>query len=205
MQDVFFFSLDFMNNTPNIFIISGPAGSGKDTIIEHLKRILPIERIITTTTRAPRSGETEGNPYYFISSEAFQEAIRKESFAEYSTNENHTLYGVSNKELRRVLTKKNCVGIWQIDWKGVESAKKLFPNIIAIFISTPLAIMEERLRSRDTTQNEIYFSERKAYTKEWLKHTSLYDYVVKNEQGKLEEAVEAVKDIILRHSELSSI
>ncbi|PIR95197.1 guanylate kinase, partial [Candidatus Falkowbacteria bacterium CG10_big_fil_rev_8_21_14_0_10_37_6] len=50
-----------------IFIISGPSGAGEDSVIDGLKKLLPIERVITTTTRAMRKNESQGNPYYFIS------------------------------------------------------------------------------------------------------------------------------------------
>lgn len=192
-------------NTKNIFIVSGPAGSGKDTIIEHLETSLPIERIITTTTREARPGESEGHPYYFVSQAAFEQGIKDDAFAEYSTNENGVLYGVSKAELRRISELEHRIGIWKIDWKGVESAKKLFPAIQAIFINAPLEVLEERLRSRDSLKDERYFAERMAYTREWLKHTDIYDYVVENEQDKLDQAIEDVRNIIITRTPLASL
>ena len=192
-------------NTKNIFIISGPAGSGKDTIIEHLETSLPLERIITTTTREARPGESEGHPYYFISQAAFEQGIQNDDFAEYSTNENGVLYGVSKAELRRIAELEHRVGIWEIHFKGVKKKKKLFPAIQAIFISAPLTVLEERLRSRDSLKDERYFAERMAYTREWLKHTDIYDYVVENEQDKLDQAIEDVKTIILTCAPLASL
>ena len=56
-----------METHNNIVIISGPSGAGEDSIIDALSERLPIERIVTTTTRSKRTGETEGHPYYFIS------------------------------------------------------------------------------------------------------------------------------------------
>ena len=72
----------------NVFIISGAAGSGKDSVIDGLQSRLRVERIITTTTRAKRSGEVEGNPYYFISPEEFKRRVANNEFAEHSINEN---------------------------------------------------------------------------------------------------------------------
>lgn len=184
----------------NIFIISGPAGSGKDAIIDGLTELLPVNRIITTTTRAPRPGETDGHPYYFVSRTEFEARIADEKFIEHSINENDERYGVTHEELDRV-AEKGSIGIWRIDWKGVVTAKKLFPDIIAIFISAPLAVLEERLRKRDGREkNETYFQERMAYTKEWLNHTDIYDYTVENEQGKLDEAIQQVSALIKEHS-----
>ncbi|MBP7811374.1 MAG: hypothetical protein KA054_00830 [Candidatus Moranbacteria bacterium] len=183
-------------DTDHIFIISGPTGSGKDSLIERLGRRLPLERIITTTTRAKRPDESEGNPYYFLSEEAFNSSIRKGIFVEHSVNENGAAYGVTSTELNRVSNQKHRIGIWQADWKGVQSIKQLFPDIPAIFISSTLDVLEQRIRSRDAFKDEAYFLERMNYTKEWLQHTDIYDYVVKNEQGKLEQAVSDVENII---------
>jgi guanylate kinase len=192
-------------DTTHIFIISGPAGSGKDSIIECLGKNLPLERFITTTTRAKRPGESEGNPYYFVSQKTFDSSIQQGAFIEHSINENGASYGISATELHRVTQKKDCFGIWQTDWKGVQSIKKIFPGIPAIFISAPLNILEERIRSRDTTKDESYFLERMSYTKEWLKYIDIYDYVVTNEQGKLSQAVADVEQILRNHTEVSSL
>jgi len=183
----------------NIFIISGPAGSGKDTIIDGLGELLPITRVITTTTRTPRIRETDGHPYHFISHQEFEQAIAQKKFIEYSVNENDEFYGVTFEELDRVAHSKN-IGIWKMDWKCVVSAKKLFPGIIALFIDAPLEILESRLRKRDTTKtNDDYFLERMEYTREWLKHTDIYDYTIKNEEGELDKSINQVSLIIKQH------
>ncbi len=184
----------------NIFIISGPAGSGKDAVIDGLSKLLSITRVITTTTRAPRIGETDGHPYHFVSRQEFEQAIVEKKFIEYSTNENNELYGVTSEELDRMAHSEN-IGIWKMDWKGVISAKKLFPDIIALFISAPLDVLESRLRKRDASKiNDDYFRERMEYTREWLKHTDIYDFIIENEQGKLDEAIQKVFAIIKEHT-----
>lgn len=179
----------------NIIIISGPAGSGKDTVIERLEKILPVERIITTTTRAPRPGEKEGAPYYFLSVEEFKKKIVAGEFIEYSVNENGGYYGVSKQEFERI-SKKGSLAIWRVDWKGVVNIKELYPEIPAILIMAPLEVLEARLRSRDRGKDEQYFEERMNYTREWMKHLDIYDYQVENKEGRLDETVEAVKTII---------
>ncbi len=189
----------------NIFIISGPTGSGKDSIIERLGQRLPLERIINTTTRTKRPGETEGNPYYFVSQDTFHARIQEGYFIEHSINENGAAYGVSITELNRIASQKNRIGIWQADWKGVQSIKKLFPTLPAIFISSPLNILEQRIRSRDTLKDESYFLERMNYTREWLKHTDIYDYIVKNEQGNLDQAVSDIEQILRDRTTIPSL
>lgn len=185
----------------NVFIISGPSGAGEDSIISGLEKFLPVERIITTTTRAPRSGESQGNPYYFISREAFETGITDNRFVEYARQYNDNLYGVTKDEIERV-AQSGKIGFWKIDYKGVITAKKLFPGIIAIFISAPLEILESRIRRRDNP-GEDYIRERMAYTEEWLKHTDIYDHTIENEEGGLDEAIQKALAIIRTHATLS--
>lgn len=184
----------------NIFIISGPSGAGEDSIIDGLGKIFPIERAITTVTRAPRAGESDGHPYYFITLEDFQQKIAHDEMAEYAQQYNGNFYGITKKELGRITASGN-IGIWKLDYQGVETAKKMFPEITAIFITAPLDILEQRIRMRDHL-TETYITDRMTYTKEWLNHTDIYDYTVENEQGKLEEAIEQVAAIIKKHSRL---
>ncbi len=183
----------------NVFIISGAAGSGKDSVIDGLQSALPIERIITSTTRKMRSFESHGNPYYFLSRENFERGITDGQFIEHSINENNELYGVTLSELNRI-TSKDSIAIWRVDWKGVVNIKKLFPEIPALYISAPIEVLETRLRSRDKGKDESYFQERMDYTREWLKHLDIYDYVVENEEGKLKQTIEQVATIIKQHS-----
>jgi guanylate kinase len=185
----------------NLFIISGPSGAGEDSIIDGLAKLLPVERTVTTTTRAPRAGESDGQSYYFISAEQFQQKITSGEIVEYAQHYNGNFYGVTNTELERVAASGK-IGIWKIDYKGVETAKKMFPGIVAILITAPLAIMEQRIRMRDHL-TEAYIAERMTYTREWLKHTYIYDYIVENAQNKLEEAIREVSTIIKKCSPLA--
>lgn len=180
----------------NIFIVSGPAGSGKDSVISCLAEKIPLTRIVTATTRLKRAGEQEGLDYHFISRGAFESGIAENRFAEYSINENNEYYGVTREELERA-AQSELPAIWKLDWKGVISAKKLFPSIPAIFVIAPMEVLEKRLRKRDgATKDEAYFKDRMAYTEEWLKHIDIYDYTITNGEGRLSEAVEAVATII---------
>ena len=180
----------------NLFIISGPSGAGEDSIIEGLKKILPIERVITTTTREKRSNIFAKDPYYFISKEEFKKGIAENRFFEYAREYNDQFYGVTKKEIERVI---NCdkIGIWKIEYKGVMTMKKMMPEIIAILITTEsLEVLKQRILSRGASKK--FVEERMIYTKEWLKHKDIYDYEVVNYEGKLDEAVEEVKGIILK-------
>lgn len=182
----------------NLFIISGPSGAGEDSVIDGLAKLISLERVITTVTRVPRTGESAGHPYYFVLSEQFQQKIASGEMVEYAKHYNGNFYGVTKAELERVAGSGK-IGIWKIDYKGVETAKKMFSDIIAIFIIAPLEILEERIRERENV-TEDYIAERMAYTKEWLNHTDIYDYTVTNEQGKLDQTIQEVLAIIKKHT-----
>jgi guanylate kinase len=179
----------------NLFIISGPSGSGQDTIITALAKKIPIKRVITTTTRAMRPKEKEGVPYYFITKEKFQAMIKKNLFLEWAEEYNGNLYGVTKEEIEKV---KNCgqVGIWKIEYQGVITAKKLMPAVIAILINAPLEILEKRIRKRDKDMGEKYIQERMDYTREWLRHKNIYNYEIMNEEGKLKKTINKIVKII---------
>lgn len=178
----------------NIFIISGPSGAGEDSIIDGLKKILPIERVITTTTRKMRPGDKQGKPYFFISKKKFLQGIKNRDFLEYAKEYNDNYYGVTHKEINRI-KKNNKISLWKIEYKGVMAIKKIMPEIKSILINAPLKIMAARIRKRDNITEE-YVKNRMTYTKEWLKHKDIYDYEVINEEGKLNKAIKEVGEII---------
>jgi guanylate kinase len=143
-----------------------------------------------------RKGESQGNPYYFIDKEEFEKKLVNDELAEHAEEYNENLYGVTREELERVRLSGK-IGIWKIEYKGVMTAKKLFPEIKSIYIAAPsLEILSARIRRRDNV-SEKYVNERMEYTKEWVKHEYIYDFKVVNEEGKLGEATKKVADIIM--------
>ena len=181
-----------------LFIISGPSGAGEDSIIQGLKAKIKINKVITTTTRKNREEEIDGVDYYFVSKEEFKKNIDEGKMAEYAVHYNGNYYGVTKKELSRVQS-GDSVGIWKIDYKGVEKAKEMFPGIIAIFImAESIDVLRQRLRDRSDVTEE-YIQERMKYTEEWLDHSNIYDYTVINKQNRLDDAVADVESIIKYH------
>ena len=178
----------------NIFIISGPSGAGEDSIIEGLRKTLPIERLITTTTRKMRPSDKQGKPYFFISKEKFLQGVKNKNFLEYAKEYNNNYYGITHKEINRIKN-SNKIGILKIEYKGVMAVKKIMPKIKSILINAPLKIMAKRIKRRDNTTDE-YVQERMEYTKEWLKYRDIYDYEVINEENKLNKAIKDVAQII---------
>jgi len=182
-----------------LFIISGPSGVGEDSVIEGLKKYLKIERIITTTTRPMRPRELQGKPYYFISQKEFENKIKNDEMAEYAQEYNNNFYGVTKDELKRA-TNSGRVGVWKIEYKGVITAKKKFPEIKSIYIAAPsLEILKKRILHRSPNATSKYLKERIAYTREWMKHENIYDYKVINEEGKLNKTILSVVKIIQKN------
>lgn len=179
----------------NIVIISGPSGAGEDSIIDGLAKYTTVNRIITTTTRPMRPGESDANPYYFISKEEFEKKIEHGDMIEWAKQYNGNLYGVTRSELERVNALPG-IGTWKIEYQGVMSAKKLFPEIKSIFImADSLDVLAQRIRSRSHVTDE-YIKERMEYTQEWLKHEDIYDHKVINRQGHLDEAIKEIMEIL---------
>ncbi len=179
----------------NVVIISGPSGAGEDSIIGGLSAFTTVNRVVTTSTREMRPGESDGSPYYFISREEFAKKIESNEMIEWAKQYNGNYYGVTKAELERVNSMQG-VGTWKIEYQGVITAQKLFPEILSIFImADSLDILASRIRSRGNVTEE-FIQERMEYTKEWLKHTDIYDYTVINHQGKLDEAIREIAQIL---------
>ena len=177
----------------NIFIISGPSGSGQDSIIRELKKRLDFDKIITTTTRSIRPEDIDGVSYYFISKEEFKDKISKNEFFEYALEDNGNYYGGTYAELNRIKKSQKPV-IWKIDYKGVLNAKKILPEAKSIFIYIPVGLISSRLRKRGESEEMI--KSRIEYAKGWYENENIFDYKIENREGELGFAVNEVLKII---------
>lgn len=183
-----------------ILVISGPAGSGKDTLISLALQStnVPFERVLTTTSRPQREGEQDGREYRFLSSETFKQRIERGAFVEYALGENGSYYGVQKEDLDTAMaTGKNI--LWKVDWKGVEHIKSLYPQAISICIMAPAETLERRLRSREGNRYpESYFQERALYAQQYFSHLAENDYVIWNEDNQLSESLGKLEAILTK-------
>ncbi len=178
----------------NIFIISGPSGVGKDSIIKGLKKVIPVKQLVTTVSRLMRQGEKQGKPYYFITRKEFIKKIKQNEFFEY--NEHYSnYYGLTWEEINKAKEKKE-IRFWQTEYHGVIAAKKRLPEICAIFIDSPLEVLVKRMKRREKKIDEKIFKQRIHDVKIWIKHLDIYDYVIENKEGKLDETIKKVVNII---------
>jgi guanylate kinase len=181
-----------------LFVITGPSGAGKDSVIQQVKELgLDFESIITTSTREIRPGEAEGRPYHFISRENFEEMIEQGKFLEWAEVYGN-LYGSSKKEVEEAL-ERNEIVILKNDPQGARTVKKTMPEIVTIFVMPPsFEYLEKRLIGRETDSDEV-IRERLRVARREMEHMLDWDYLVVNEEGKLEQAAKEVIDIIESH------
>ena len=178
-----------------LFVLSAPSGTGKDSVIKALKeKGMDFHVVASVTTRAPRPGESEGNPYYFISSEAFNRMVNNHELLEYA-NVHGNWYGQPTQQITDNLRQGRDV-LLKIDVQGARTVREKLPGAIYIFL-VPGSIDEliDRLTNRQTeTADER--SRRLADAEFELSQRRFYDYVIVNRQGELDDAVENLHAII---------
>lgn len=176
-----------------LFIISGPSGSGKDTIIAEVLKARPdIKVSVSCVTRDIREGETDGVDYSFISRDAFLNMIEKGELLEYNEYVGN-FYGTPKAPVDSAINDGRDF-ILKIDVNGCASVKKLIPDVVCIFIMPPsVEILKKRLSRRGSETPEIFERRMKTAVNE-MKCAVGYDYIVINDA--LDDAVKDVLDII---------
>jgi len=163
-----------------LFIVSGPSGVGKGTVINEVLKLVPdINLSISYTTRAPRKNETNGKEYFFVSEKEFTSMIERGEFLEWA-NVHGNLYGTPKRYIEEKL--KNCEDvILEIDTQGARQVKKTFPDGVFIFILPPS--IDELLRRlyKRGTESEEAIELRLSNAREELKEWKWYNYTVVNE------------------------
>jgi guanylate kinase len=179
-----------------LFVLSAPSGTGKDTVI-NMARTQGADFFVvpSVTTRAPRRGESEGNPYSFVSKEAFEELVGRDELLEYANVHGHW-YGQPRQLIRDNLRAGRDV-LLKIDVKGAATVRQKVPQAIFIFL-VPGSIDElaSRLVKRNTeTREEL--QRRLEDARIELAQQNWYDYAITNRQGHPAEAAEKVRAIIM--------
>lgn len=164
-----------------ILILSGPSGCGKSTLLKEVyKDIDDYYFSISTTTRDPREGETEGVDYLFTSKEEFEKDIENGDFLEYA-NVHGNYYGTSLKPINAALKEGKLV-IFDIDVQGHEIVREKLDSIVtSVFITTPnLSELETRLNNRATDSKEV-IEKRIKNAKHEVEFFQDYDYLIIND------------------------
>lgn len=177
----------------NLFIVTGPSGAGKGTV---LGRLLPtmeqLQYSVSATTRAPREGEEDGVNYYFLNRNDFLNMVDRGEFLEYAEYVGN-FYGTPAGPVDECLEKGVDV-ILEIEAQGALTVKSKRPEAKLVFIIPPtFADLELRLRSRGSESDEV-IAKRLEKAKEEYSMANHYDYIVCN--GEVEQAVEELRSII---------
>jgi guanylate kinase len=180
-----------------VFVLSGPSGVGKSTLIERLKRDeFPITHCVTATTRPVRLGEEHGVHYYFLAESEYDALLENGQFLEHAVVHNVYRYGIPLHSIRDGLRRGKDV-ILAPDVQGASTVRWKLPNAITIFLRP--ASLEElvpRLQARGTETMEERKIRLQTAEREMLR-MSEYDYVIVNRADRLDQAVADLKSIVL--------
>lgn len=179
-----------------LFVLSAPSGTGKDTVITALKqRGMDFYVVASVTTRAPRPGESEGNPYYFVSQETFDHMVAHNELLEHA-NVHGNWYGQPLQQIKDNLQAGRDV-LLKIDVQGAATVRKKLPGAIFIFLVPGSAEeLVQRLTNRQT-ETEQQLQRRLEDARMELAQRDHYDYIIENRQGQLDRAVEHLRAIML--------
>lgn len=180
---------------PRVFVLSGPSGVGKDSLIERLREYEPGTHFtVTATTRPQRSNEIDGTHYHFFTTEDFEYRVANGEFLE-SAMVYGNRYGVLKEPVRSALAAGKDVVI-KIDVKGAATIRGLIPDSISIFLAPEsMESLKERLRYRKTESDDSIARRFEEAGRELLRADE-FDYVVFNETHGMLKAVQDVRAIL---------
>ena len=174
-----------LSGKARLFVVSAPSGCGKGTILGEVFKDRDAYFSVSCTTRSPRTGETDGVNYHFISDEKFEEMIKNDEFLEYAGFVGN-YYGTPAGPVKENLEKGRDV-VLEIETQGAFQIKKKIPDAVLLFILPPsVAELKRRLNKRGTETPEV-IEKRVARAKGEIEKSYQYDYVIMNDG--LEDAV----------------
>lgn len=162
------------------FVLSGPSGSGKGTVLQEvLRKSDRIVYSVSATSRSPRAGEVDGINYYFKSREEFETLIKADAFIEY-TETYGNYYGTLKSEVEKAIENGKNI-ILEIDPVGARNVRAHYPDAVLMFLVAPdLEVLSSRLSGRGSESAETFKIRHDAALSE-MENATLYDYVIVND------------------------
>jgi len=184
-----------------VFVVTGPSGAGKGTLIgELLERIPVLEVAVSATTRPQRTGELDGHEYWFLSDEEFERRVRAGEFLEHVAYVGRR-YGTLWSELDRIRTEGR-ICVLELELEGALAVQDEVPGSATVFIAADVAELERRLRER-ATESTGEIGERIELARHQLEQAHRFRYMVRNDD--LERASAVLAAIVERELELSGV
>ena len=183
-----------------VFVVTGPSGAGKGTLIRELAARLPVlEVAISATTRAQRPGEVDGREYWFLSEDEFARRVAVGEFLEHVDYVSGKRYGTLRSEVERIASHGR-VCVLELELEGALAVQEQMPASVTIFIAANVAELERRLRER-ATESTGEIGERIELARYQLEQAHRFRYMVANDD--LHRASEVLTAIVERELELA--
>nr|MBN1229649.1 hypothetical protein [Anaerolineae bacterium] len=189
-----------------LFVVAGPSGVGKNTIIKKLLANHPdeMDRIRTYTTRQPREGEVSGVQYHFVSTDEFIALSKAQKLleADEANPLGHDVYGLGESYsmpadiFENIPPDKHLV-VAEVDIAGARRLKERYPECVTIFVTAPPDVLIKRIKERpDETMNHQSLKQRMKTAHDMICAAKEFDYVLYNRQKKLKRTIRAIETII---------
>jgi guanylate kinase len=185
-----------------VFVVTGPSGAGKGTLIRELVERIPVlEVAVSATTRPQRPGEVDGAEYWFLSEEEFVRRVQAGDFLEHVTYVSGRRYGTLRSEMDRI-EEDGRVCVLELELDGALTVQRELPTSVTVFIAADVPELERRLRER-ATESTGEIDERIELARLQLEQAHLFRYMVRNDD--LERATSVLAAIVERELELAGV
>lgn len=176
-----------------VFVVTGPSGAGKGTLIKGLlERVPGLEIAVSATTRPQRPGEATGHDYWFLSDEEFTRRVEAEEFLEWVPYVSGRRYGTLRSEIERI-TGDDGVCVLELELEGALKVQDEVPRSVTIFIAADVDELERRLRER-ATESTGEIGERIELARTQLERAHEFRYMVRNDD--IERATAALAALV---------
>ena len=176
-----------------VFVVTGPSGAGKGTLIKGLvERVSGLEVAVSATTRPQRPGETDGHDYWFLSDDEFTRRVEADEFLEWVPYVSGRRYGTLRSEIDRIAADDQ-VCVLELELEGALRVQEEVPGSVTIFIAADVDELERRLRDR-ATESTGEIDERIELARTQLERAHEFRYMVRNDD--IERATAALAAIV---------